>query len=83
MVKVYYFDGYGRAECIRMLLTHAKVEFTDVRITPTEWPTMKTELNLEFGQLPAVEIDGTFYTQTAATMRALGKIYGYYPEDTL
>ena len=60
--KVIYFDGYGRAEAIRLLLKHAKVEFEDVRVTHADWPTKKAELNLEFGQLPAVELDGVFYT---------------------
>jgi glutathione S-transferase len=83
MVKVYYFDMYGKGEPIRMILTHAKVEFEDVRISHADWPTQKKELNLEFGQVPAVEMDGTLYTQSASIVRALGKMYGYYPEDPL
>ena len=58
MVKVYYFDIYAKAEPIRMLLNHAKVEFEDVRMTQEQWPAIKQELNLEFGQVPAVELDG-------------------------
>ena len=48
-MKLYYFDVYGRAEAIRMLLNHAKVEFEDVRFQKEEWPKMKAELDLEFG----------------------------------
>jgi glutathione S-transferase len=81
--KVIYFDGYGRAEAIRILLTHAKVDFEDVRIGWADWATKKAELNLEFGQVPAVELDGKLYTQTSAIIRALGKLHGYYPEDPL
>ena len=54
MYKVQYFNLYGRAEPIRMLLTHAKVEFEDVRYEFADWPAIKG--NFEFGQLPAVDI---------------------------
>ena len=29
-IKIYYFDFYGRAESIKMLLSHAKVDFETV-----------------------------------------------------
>ena len=32
-MKVYYFGVYGKAEVLRMLLTHAKQQFEDVRYT--------------------------------------------------
>ena len=35
MLKLHYFDGYVRAEAIRMLLNHAKVPFEDIRYS---WP---------------------------------------------
>ena len=61
MMKLYYFDIYGKAEAIRMLLNHAKVEFEDCRISKEEFAKMKEEGKLEFGQLPVVEHDGKFY----------------------
>lgn len=82
-VKLYYFDGYGRAEQIRMLLNHAKVPFDDVRIAQAEWPTKKAELNAEFGQVPLLELDGKQYGQTGSILRLLGKQHGYYSEDPI
>ena len=29
-IKVHYFDGYGKAEAIRMLLAHAKADWENV-----------------------------------------------------
>jgi glutathione S-transferase len=82
MVKVIYFDAYGRAEAIRMLLSKAGVAFEDERHTFAEWfGGKKVETASEFGQLPIVEIDGKQYTQTGSILRLLGKQHGYYSED--
>ena len=80
-MKLYYFDIYGRAEAIRMALTYAKVPFEDVRITGEDLQKMKAEGKLTYGQVPALELDGEFYTQSYAILRMLGKKYGLYPED--
>ena len=49
MVKVYYFDIYGKAEPIRMLLSKAGVVFEDIRLTNEELAVLKASGNLEFG----------------------------------
>ena len=79
--KLHYFAGYGRGEAIRMLLSHAKQELEEVHYTFETVGEAKASGNLEFGQLPVLEHDGKFYAQSTAILRALGKIYGYYPED--
>lgn len=79
--KVHYFAGYGRAEAIRMLLSHAKVEYEEVNYTFADMPELKASGKLEFGQLPAVERDGKMYTQSQSILRGLGIALGYYPQD--
>lgn len=32
MPKLIYFDIYGKAEPIRMMLNHAKIQFEDLRL---------------------------------------------------
>jgi hypothetical protein len=49
-MKLYYFDIYGRAESIRFLLAHAKVEYENVNAGPLMPELKKTRL--EFGQVP-------------------------------
>ena len=83
-MKLVYFDAYGRAEAIRMLLNSAKVEFEDVRFGFADWPTVKAsgDPQLEFGQVPALVLDdGKVLTQTKAIMRYLGMQHGYVPAD--
>eukprot|EP00347_Sterkiella_histriomuscorum_P012337 403368980 len=80
-MKLHYFDVYGRADPIRMLLTHAKVEFEDHRFPMEEWPALKQSLNLEFGQVPMLEFEGKQYSQTNSILRFLGSKYGYYPSN--
>jgi hypothetical protein len=36
-VKFYYFDVYGKGECVRMALTKAGVPFEDVIMAGPEW----------------------------------------------
>eukprot|EP00347_Sterkiella_histriomuscorum_P013723 403363614 len=79
--RVHYFTGYGRGDCIRMLLTHAKVDWEDVYYTPEQFYEAKMSGKLEFKQLPLLEYQGKFYSQTQAILRLLGNQLGYYPQD--
>ena len=86
MFTVHYFDIYGRAEAIRMLLAYTKTEFEDKRIQFQEWPQYKAEQNLEFAQLPVLDIkqeDGSVkrYNQSISILRYLGRRFGLYPTD--
>lgn len=79
-MKLYYFDIYGRAESIRFLLSHAKVEYEDVNAGPI-LGELKESGKLDFGQVPMLEQDGKTMVQSWAILRFLGRTYGYYPEN--
>jgi glutathione S-transferase len=51
-MKLFYFDIYGRAESIRFLLSHAKVEYENVLINGEVLKELKESGKLEFGQVP-------------------------------
>ena len=79
-MKLYYFDIYGRAESIRFLLAHAKVEYENVNCGGDVMKELKESGKLEFGQVPMLEKEGKHYVQSWAILRYLGRTYGYYPE---
>jgi glutathione S-transferase len=76
-MKLYYFDIYGRAESIRFLLAHAKVEYENVHVK--DMAALKP--SLEFGQVPMFEVDGKHLIQSWSILRYLGRQHGYYPQD--
>ena len=78
-MKLTYFNIYGRAEMIRMLLHHQKIEYEEENIALEDW--MKNKETFEFGTLPILEVDGVKMSQSMAIMRYLGRVYGFYPED--
>lgn len=77
-MKLYYFDLPGKAECIRLLLTHAGLPFEDIRFTKETWPQYKDKFELK--QVPVLEIEGKKYCQSLAILEFLGKKYGYLPK---
>ncbi len=50
--KLYYFDGYGRAEFIRMALWAGKVPYEDVRLSPEQFGKLKGEGFFPTGSIP-------------------------------
>ena len=78
--KFYYFGFYVRGEPIRMLLSHAGVDYEDVVIGFDKWPEYKPTMPNK--QVPCLELkDGTRMGESYAIGRYLGSIHGYYPTD--
>ena len=80
-----YFELYGKAEAIRMLLTHAGVSFEDKRLSlsdRSEFKRMKENGELPGGQVPiVVDEKGRIFNQSGALLIMLSKKYGYYGKD--
>ena len=90
--KLLYFDFPGKAEAIRLALTHAGVSFEDHRFADrAEFQALKASGRLQFGQVPALEVTSaaaevTVLTQSAAILRYVAKLnpaVGLYPTDPL
>ena len=76
--KLYYFDAYGRAEAIRILLHEAKVEFEDVRLDGAAFGKLAAEGFATNGVPIYVSAEGNKYNQSAAILRYLGSLHGLY-----
>lgn len=83
MYRIWYFDFYGRAEPIRMLLTHAGIKWEDIPVSFNIWPQFKSAV--PGNSMPQLEgADGSLKGgSTKATVRYLGIKHGYYPDDPL
>lgn len=85
--RIWYFDGYGRAEPIRLLLTHANVSWEDWPIPFKDWyhPEGKLKASMPGNGLPQLigKDDVKKGGATRATVRYLALKYGYYPDDPM
>jgi len=76
-LKLYYFNGMGRGEVSRLLLTEAKIPFDDCRVDSKDW--MKLKPDMPFGQMPVLEMEGFKLAESGAIERFIarkGNLYG-------
>ena len=78
-----YFDIPGRAELTRLVLSYGKIDFEDKRYSFATYFEQKNQLDLPFGQLPTLNINGKTYGQSLAIARYAAKLAGLYPQDPL
>ncbi|CAF1105124.1 unnamed protein product [Rotaria sordida] len=79
--RLYYFDGRGRGEVPRLILTAAGQKFEDIRYSEGEWPSHKSEMPL--GQMPVLEIDGFKLPQSMTVARFLARQFHLAGKDNL
>jgi glutathione S-transferase len=86
-VRLTYFRGRGRAETTRWMLAATAVKFMNVPIdTPEDLSILRASKKLPFDQMPLLEIDGRFLSQSSAMIRYLarrGALYGANDTDAM
>ena len=70
-----YFDGRGRAELVRILLTACKVKFDETIIKSKE-KFLELKPSLPYGQLPILKLGAESYVQVGAIVRFLATKHG-------
>ncbi|XP_020777134.1 glutathione S-transferase, alpha tandem duplicate 1 [Boleophthalmus pectinirostris] len=81
-VVLYYFNGRGKMESIRWLLTVAKVEFEEVFLTTRDqYLKLLEDGALMFQQVPLVEMDGMKLIQTKAILQYMAEKYNLHGND--
>ncbi|XP_054654920.1 glutathione S-transferase, alpha tandem duplicate 1 [Dunckerocampus dactyliophorus] len=81
-VKLHYFNGRGKMESIRWLLTVAQVEFDEFFLTTREqYLKLLNDGDLMFQQVPLVEIDGMKLVQTKAILNYIAEKYSLHGKD--
>ncbi|NWX97764.1 GSTA3 transferase, partial [Nothoprocta ornata] len=80
--KLYYFDGRGKMESIRWLLSAAGVEFEEEFLTTREqYEKLLQDGSLLFQQVPMVEMDGMKMVQTRAILSYIAAKHNLYGKD--
>ncbi|KAK3767837.1 hypothetical protein RRG08_018621 [Elysia crispata] len=80
-LKLVYFNLRGRAECIRLLLHFANVEFEDRRIEFSDWAAERKDAPNQ--TLPYIEYHGKKYGEALPIARFLARKYRLLGNDEL
>ncbi|XP_069000904.1 glutathione S-transferase A4-like [Embiotoca jacksoni] len=81
-ITLHYFNGRGKMESIRWLLTVAEVEFDEIYLTTREqYEQLLSDDDLLFQQVPLVEIDGMKLVQTKAIFNYIAEKYNLHGKD--
>ena len=82
-IEILYFPLYARADCLKLLLSHANIPFKEVTVEFKDWPELKKDQEMcPFGSLPVAVIDGVRMGQTMAILRCLAIKLEYYNTDS-
>lgn len=79
--KFHYFNGRGRGEISRLILTAAGEKFEDIRYEIEDWPKYKSQMPL--GQVPVLDVDGVQIPQSMAIARYLAREHNMAGSNSL
>ena len=81
--KLYYFNGRGAAEVIRLVFAQAGVEYEDVRLTwdGSQWAEFKPKT--PYGVMPVLDIDGKVVGGSMPITRYLARQFGLAGDDDM
>ncbi|CAG5126737.1 unnamed protein product [Candidula unifasciata] len=82
MAKLYYFDGRGRGEIVRLALAAADIPFEEELLRKRDdFLKLVDEGRLLFHQIPLLEIDGKNIVQVNAIVHYIAKKAGLYGKN--
>lgn len=77
--KLHYFDLWGRAEPIRLLFSHLKVEYEEEILPYPYVPEIMAKYN--FGKVPMLRMDGMELYESKAILTYIALKHGLHPTD--
>lgn len=80
--KLHYFDAYARGEPIRLLLSHLKIEWEEVKVDIPPF-SPETKEKFEFGRVPMLEMDGMKLVESKAILKYIALKHGLHPTDAV
>nr|AAA97547.1 S-crystallin [Doryteuthis opalescens] len=79
---LYYFNGRGRAEILRMMFAAANVKYMDKRFEFNEWDKYRKDMPCMC--VPVLEMDGGMkMPETMAIARYLAREHSFYPKNNM
>nr|AAA97544.1 S-crystallin [Doryteuthis opalescens] len=79
---LYYFNGRGRAEILRMMMAAAGVKYMDKRFDFNEWDKYRKDMPCM--RVPVLEMDGGMkMPETMAIARYLAREHNFYPKNSM